>query len=286
MIRKLTKEQEAKKEVYIKKWVDLLFDTEIDEEAAIRGAKWLYQLSGLPEPEVMILDSPEACRREATKLGADSLEFSSYGNIFDYGWVAKYEFYNVELGVEYTDDSFFKYMDFIKSGIFDCIQLESVCLISKKPIKVHQDSQFRNHHPTESAIAFRDGYEVFFWKGRRVPPHWILAPEKITTKEVICTTNIELRRCLIDIIGFDRWSSYLSTHKTLIDEQIDNQGHPMFLWQFQFEGRMLKILEVTDPTKLEKYHIWPEQSARDCWEAKGSTFGISAEEMKAVTVET
>jgi hypothetical protein len=57
-------------------------------------------------------------------------------------------------------------VEVIKSGCFMSVQLEEVCVVSKPPLKINKDSEFRLHSTTEGAVIFMDGYEQHYVHGR------------------------------------------------------------------------------------------------------------------------
>lgn len=70
MIAELTKEQWAKVPVYLKKWLDIGYDTSrLDRERAKKAVTWAYEFTNNRPPEVFIfLDSPMACQLAANLI--------------------------------------------------------------------------------------------------------------------------------------------------------------------------------------------------------------------------
>ena len=63
MITKLTKTQQSKVKVYLKKWLDNGYRTKsVDKKKATKAIHFMYQLMKEPKPKYIIfLDSPMAC---------------------------------------------------------------------------------------------------------------------------------------------------------------------------------------------------------------------------------
>lgn len=94
----------------------------------------------------------------------------------------------------------------------------------------------------------------------------------IVTKGFISkVTNLESLRKIRDKIGMEKYLSLLNAK--LINSQIDNQGNEMKLYLCQEIKENSLLLEVKCPSTGRVYHIYPpNQKAKDCNEAKASTF--------------
>ncbi len=170
-ITELTPEQEKLMEVVSKEWIEKLTKQTVkfNKEAAIEGINFIYELSGFKKPEIHFVESPMACQKLAQKMN-DSTEFyqfSSYGNIGDYGWVAFYDYFD-RIGVEVADN-YKKFRDLINSGIYDMLQFEHVCIVSTMPVRVSVNEAGRLHDTARFAIEFSDGYGQYYINGRNMP---------------------------------------------------------------------------------------------------------------------
>jgi hypothetical protein len=168
------------------------------------------------------------------------------------------------------------------------IQLQSLCIVSKLPTKLHRDNKNRLHSDEGPAIAFGDGYELYFWKGTNIPPHWIDNKEAITIDE-LKTSNAELRRVLIDILGVSEFYRMLGDKKGIkvLGQQVDNQGLLMRLLQIEFEGNQVQALECICPSTKRIYNLYsPNQSATTAWEAKAAIGHQTVEECIAMNTES
>jgi hypothetical protein len=87
--------------------------------------------------------------------------------------------------------------------------------------------------------------------------------------------NLESLRSLREKIGLEKYLGLFDSK--VIDEQIDHQGHKMRLHRYDEKGTKVILLEVICPSTGRMYHIYPpNQKAKDCFEAKKSTFGDAA----------
>jgi hypothetical protein len=59
------------------------------------------------------------------------------------------------------------------------------------------------------AIKCRDGYEVYCWHGTRIPAEWINDKDNIDPSLALTHENLEQRRCLAEILGWEKVLSQL-----------------------------------------------------------------------------
>jgi hypothetical protein len=147
------------------------------------------------------------------------------------------------------------------------------------PDKIKRNNRLQLHCSNDSAIHWRDGYELFFWNGVCVPERWIKQSETITKNEILEEVNAEKRRVLREILGAKKYYDIISDGKglTLIDEDNDNQGYPMKLYETSINddliNKKVQFLEVTCPSTERVYNIYPpSQNCKNVWEAKADTF--------------
>ena len=88
-------------------------------------------------------------------------------------------------------------------------------MVSARPTVIHRElvnparprgwGSHRLHCATGPAIAWSDGWALYYWHGVRVTREIIEAPETITAAEILATPNAEIRRIMIERVGFDRF---------------------------------------------------------------------------------
>jgi internalin A len=116
-----------------------------------------------------------------------------------------------------------------KQLLEDCgwiFPFEKICLVCDRPRHLRFDSQNRLHAEESPAIEFADGWNFYYYHGVRLPENYgKVHPNLWKAEWVLSESNAELRRVLIQGIGYDRICQELSA------EQIDS-------WQ---EYTLLKI---------------------------------------------
>ncbi len=153
-------------------------------------------------------------------------------NIYGY----QIDFYISELNLQYDAKIWKSYKSLAKNcgWIFP---FQEVCLIAPRPIKFSLDESYRLHAEAEPALEFADGFIVYAYNGVRLPEKYgKIHPKKWNPQWLLTENNAELRRVLIQGIGYSRIIEELQAI------QIDS-------WQ---EYRLLKIKKDID---IEPIHL-------------------------------
>jgi len=305
MIDKLTDEQIAKFDYYVKEGIRKGLSTEPVEDLEIYEAvKLLYEKGGLIVPEkIYIVDSPHKAQLLANFLKTDPSEeeiqkvkddsfanipkfekseyFSMVWGSFEYSWLIFYEFFRNEFPEK------FKMIDDL-DGLFACtktggvIPFDVCAIISRKPIAINLDADGKLHCGFGPALEYTDGYSVWALHGVRVNRRTVMEIESFSPQEILTESNIEIRRAMIDHYGQDKLIKQ-SGAKT-IHRDLDKLGNPMEILNVDIgELEPINMLFVHDPAKgaykgkLET-GIRVPPSIKDVHEAKAWTFGKTTEE--------
>jgi internalin A len=82
---------------------------------------------------------------------------------------------------------------------------ENICLVCDRPLHIRFDSANELHAEGEPAIAFADGYSLYFHHGVKLPEKYGKVHSDLWQAEwLLSESNAELRRVLIERIGYDR----------------------------------------------------------------------------------
>jgi hypothetical protein len=190
------------------KYLNMFFNLTIkyNEKNIIEGIKWLYKISNLDEPEVIIVDSPKAALKKANELYNENpnekqyFPFSIYGNIYNMDLLIELEFYERINQIEYNEHyiHMVKFRKLITSGIWDSIQLDDCCIVSKMPIAMYKNDKYQLHNESGPAIKWKDGYEIYVWNGININKDIILDPLNVTN---INNLNLSEQKILQTRIG-------------------------------------------------------------------------------------
>ena len=82
---------------------------------------------------------------------------------------------------------------------------EKICLVCDRPLHLRFDAENRLHAEGEPAIAFADGYSLYFHHGVKLPEKYGKVHSDLWQAEwLLSESNAELRRVLIETMGYDR----------------------------------------------------------------------------------
>jgi hypothetical protein len=132
------------------------------------------------------------------------MEFYSwgyYGDVWDYGWMSFYNFFE-KLGIV-KHKEYLSFKSLLNNDIFMTIQLDGLCLVSRKPIKIFRDTNNNLHSEESCAIEFRDGFKLWYlWGVNFEYELWeSIINKTITPKEILALENMEQRMAAIKTYG-------------------------------------------------------------------------------------
>lgn len=176
---------------------------------------------------------------------------------------ATFDFFTSELDCEY-DPKVYQFVDqVVRAGVF-IFPFEECCFICDRPTKLLFDNENRFHAEGETAIQFADGQSFYFYHGVTLPEKYgKVHPQQWKPQWLLTETNAELRRILIQGIGYtricqelqavelDSWAEY-----TLL--QIDNpiDVEPVYLLKMTCPSTgFIHVLRVPPQTKSAREAI-------------------------------
>ncbi|MGK7902550.1 MAG: DUF6745 domain-containing protein [Hormoscilla sp.] len=116
---------------------------------------------------------------------------------------------------------------------------KNLCIVCDRPRKMNLDNQHRLHAEGEPAVEYADGFSIYAYQGLGLPEKYgKINSEKWRSQWILEERNAELRRVLIQGIGYDRICQELSSQTlnswkeyTLlrIADNIDRRGEIILL---------------------------------------------------------
>jgi hypothetical protein len=156
---------------------------------------------------------------------------------------------------------------------------------------LRMDARSRLHSVDGPAVTWPVGARYYFWHGVRVPERFVYTPETITTEEMLRERNLEVRRLMLERIGFDRL--ILDTHARPV--HMDECGA---LYRLRLSHRSsgvrlaepMTLVHVTNSTAepdgtRKRYFLRVPPSVRTAREAVAWTFGLTEEQYRP-SIET
>ena len=249
----------------VEHWVSVGLATGPSDEAKCEDAmKRLYEAAGRTAPEKFIwVDSPLAGAYAYTMLTnekffgdsvrasvRDSVGASGYGQHDAEGVAYWLTFREIGLALDPKQEAWIDAMrDLTQMGWY--WPFEKGVVMSRRPIgNIYRDAQGRLHNEKGPAIEWADGFAIYSFHGTRVPSEIIEHPELITAESVMKEPNSEVRRCMCEMMG---WERYIKEAKLqLVDECDDpaNAPHTLKLYDvpeqvFNVKVRLLLMVNAT-----------------------------------------
>ena len=82
---------------------------------------------------------------------------------------------------------------------------ERTCWLAERPNLLRGDAGGRLHSASGPALRYPDGWSVWAWKDVEVPSDIIEQPDKITLASIDGESNVQVRRCMIEIMTPQRY---------------------------------------------------------------------------------
>jgi len=166
---------------------------------------------------------------------------------------------------------------------------KNLCVISERPRTVHVESwdarrgTVRLHRAGGPTMEFRDGWPVHAWHGRHVPA-WVV--ENPTMERIAAEPNVEVRRCAIEAMGWEQFTSHLMDGLApLVCPDPGNPGQDLFLYEVpeRLWGARVKLLLCTNGSperdgQRRKYGLTVPPHVKDPLEAAAWTAGLTRDE--------
>jgi len=117
------------------------------------------------------------------------------------------DFYTGYLGISLSSEQQ-KIVESMQRLLAECgwiFMFENTCIACDRPIKLSLDRQSRLHALGDSAIEFSDGYKIYAYHGVTLPEQYgRVHPDNWQAQWLLSERNAELRRILIQVIGYAR----------------------------------------------------------------------------------
>jgi len=278
-IKELTPEQEKQLEVYRDKWIDIGLATEpADRKKAEEGVVLAYKAANLKPPkEIIWCDSPIQGLEVVSKLTGKSeksqFSYCIYGQ-HEASWLCFYDYLEY-IGVDCVAP--LKGLKLIAQSCGWWWALDEAAVMTERPSALKVDERGRLHCADGPAIAYRDGWKLYFYKGINVEERIIETPETITSDEIEKEANLELRRILLEIFGWDKYIQDSGAEKIMSDDFGT-------LYKKQIQGdEDLVMVKVVNSTReqdgtFKEYFIRVKPDVKTAHEAVASTFQMSTSE--------
>jgi len=180
------------------------------------------------------------------------------------------------------------------------IPMRGAVIAGARPVVLHRDARGDLHNPVGMALAYPDGWGFYAWHGRRVPRWVIVAP---STEAITTETNVEVRRCAIESLGWDRFIAEAGLVPVTADHGKDvtatcvpdpgNPGQHLVLYDVpeRLWGSRIRLLMCTNGTperdgSRRRYGLTVPAHISDPVEAAAWTAGLGKHEYAGMVRRT
>ena len=299
-IDKLTDAQIAKFPEYVKRWTDIGLSTEpADRPRAEAAFTAMYAQAGLPRPHMVWCGSPlsqsltRAVLIANPSVGAsvwDSVGASVWDRVWDSVWasvwasvrasvwasvwasvygahdanrLAFYRFFRDECGLTAQTDALGVLWELGESCGW-CLPHHHICWLSERHNILRRDEDGALHCDDGPALAYPDGWALWYLHGVSVDEQIVLRPESQTVEQIHGEDNEERRRCRIERFG---WSRYLkeSGAKVVDQRRNDRDCQQERLYSLRDGSRRIRLV---DPSTGREYFQGVPQEVETCEQAQ------------------
>ena len=201
---------------------------------------------------------------------------------FDAGWLSYYDFFDNIVGLQCCKR--LAGMKQVAESAGFWWPLDGICIMSERPVQIHRDERGRLHCADDYAVKYPDGWGVTAWHGLRIPSDIVLNPETITVERIDNERNAEVRRAMVEKIGYERY--ILESGAKLIHS--DETGA---LYRKEFaDDEALVVVHVINSTpepdgSIKKYMLRVPPDIKRARQAVAWTFNMTEAEYRPL-VET
>ncbi|MGB0175823.1 MAG: DUF6745 domain-containing protein [Owenweeksia sp.] len=186
--------------------------------------------------------------------------------------------------LQFTDrekaQNFSLFADALEKGLMFAHLTSDMVLWCPLPQQLMLDSMGRLHNETGPSMQWEDDYALYHWHGIKVLRRLIEYPETISKADIIQEKNVEVRRCIQEKLGTERFASLFQL--CLLDEDLDLKGNKQSLYRTahidDITGEYIQFARVSCPTSGRHYFLCVPPDITNVWEAVAWTFGKKPEE--------
>lgn len=216
-------------------------------------------------------------------LGHQGLRFEAIGQ-HELSWLGAYDYYRDMTGLR-AETEVLQGLSLLAQSLGWLQPHARTCWLVERPDRLRGDVRDRLHDDGAPALRFRDGWSVWAWKGVVVPSWLIKNPERITLTMIDHEQNVQIRRCMIDIMTPERYVAQGGAVRVAEDET-------GVLWRKTWLSAdawaAVEVINATPEPDGTRRHFFLQVPAhmRTAREAVAWTYGLSAATYKQLTVRT
>lgn len=265
------------------------------------GERVYQAATAMPREIVRNFESLEERAFDKMELAINTLQHCCWGWSEDY-WLASYEASMRDLGIEPDQAVLNRFVSLVqvRENLSIFFPFADFVMCCENPLVLKRDERNRLHSSEGPALVYRDGWGVWAWHGMRVPKRVIEFPNEIKIPEVEGEENAEIRRVMIERMGWERFireARLKPLHSddwgTLYRKDLANDPEPLVLVKVtnstpepdgSYKDYVLRVHHELRP--LMEGNLLGEPQKITALNAIASTFGLTGDEYKKVLVQT
>jgi hypothetical protein len=159
------------------------------------------------------------------------------------------------------------------------------CWLAERPNLLRGDARDRPHDAEGPALRYPDGWSMWAWKGVDVPRWVIEAPQTITLASIDAESNVQVRRCMIEILTPQIYVAQGGADRVAEDET-------GILWRktwLSFDAwAAVEVINATPEPDGTRKHFFLQVPAhiRTAREAVAWSYGLSANAYAGLVMRT
>lgn len=180
------------------------------------------------------------------------------------------------------------------------------CVVSDRPEILRVDAKSRPHSEEGPSHRWRDGWSLWHWHGVRVTEQIIMRPESLTAAQVQSEQNAEVRRVMVERMGWQRYAEEAGAIVLHIDEMctqlpaipvselVSEADRLVVSYRAgveraellecanlrDFEGRPIRLVRLTDPSTGRHYVLRVQHDVTRCYEGIAASFGMTEKQYR------
>ena len=204
----------------------------------------------------------------------DSLRSSWWGQ-HEASWIAFYDFCR-QIGVVYEERRA-RHLGLWSEVAQSCgwwWPFRGLCIVADRPELVRWEADRerpRLHRADGPSLRFRDGWEIYSWRGLRVPEKLIREP--IPIADIHAEQNQELRRAMIEIVGWERYLREAGARQV----HSDDTGELLEVAGLGDGDAVARFIHVRCPSTGREYTLRVPPQTETARAGVAWTFGVEAD---------
>ncbi|WFU37973.1 hypothetical protein QA640_26400 [Bradyrhizobium sp. CB82] len=193
----------------------------------------------------------------------------------DLSWLGAYDYLREVLGLRAETEPLHGLMQ-LATSVGWLQPHERTCWLSERPNLLCGDARDRLHHASGPALRYPDGWSIWAWRGVEVPRWIIERKDRITLAAIDDQMDVQIRRCMIEIMTPERYVALGGATRIAEDET-------GILWRRNWLAAdawaAVEVVNATPEPDGTRRHFFLQVPAnlRTAREAVAWTYGMRAE---------